>query len=859
MNAITRLVLRLYPKRWRQRYGMEMEAVIEETGSSWRTLADVVRSAAVMRLREVRAVPAFTLTAVATLAIAIGANALIFSIVNAVLLKPLPFAAAHELVGVWHVAPGLVRGPLNQAAFTYFTYREEATVFEDIGLWSNSRATVLGRGEPEELPALLVTDGTLPLLRVQPWLGRSFSQSDDLPGSRETVMIAHSYWLRSFRGDASAIGQSLVVDGRAREVIGVLPPGFRFLQHAPGLVLPLRLNRAETQIGLFRYQGVARLRPGVSLERANADMARLIPGMPDRFPIPPGFSRDMYQDFRLGPDVHPLREDLAGDVSNMLWVVFGAVVLLLLVACANVANLYLIRGETRRQELAVRIALGASRRRVAGQLLTESLILAFTSGIVSLILADAALDVLRVFEPGRLPLLDAVSIDPPVAAFTLGLSLVAGALFSVLPIRRFTRPELSNALKENGRGSSDGRERHRVRSILVGAQVAIAVVLLIGSALMLRTFAAIRDVDPGFVDGAGILTMRLNIAEPVVPDPSATAGLHDQIVRRIAAVPGVRSVGQTSSITMDGANRRDPLFVEGVIGEDGRLPPVRRMKWVAPGYFGTMGNPVVAGRDYSWDDVHGRRPVAIVSENLAREVFGSAASAIGKRVRSSPTSPWREIIGVVGNERDDGPTAAATPIVYWPFLQENYAPDRITVERALVYAMRTGRVADPALLRDLQQAVWSLNPSLPISRVETVQDVFERTTAPASFAMLVLLVSGAVTLLLGVVGIYGVIAYVAMQRRREVGIRMALGARRTDVMRIFLGRGIITIAIGLAAGVAIAAAASRVLTGMLFGVAAFDPLAYAVAILVVGAIALLAMWIPARSATRIHPGNILRG
>jgi predicted permease len=859
MNIFTRAVLRLYPRRWRQRYATEIEDVIAQSAPDWRVLADVLRSAAVMRLREVRALPVFTLTAIATLAIAIGANALIFSVVNTVLLRPLPFAAPHELVGVWHVAPGFMPGPLPQAAFTYFTYRDDATAFEDIGLWSNASAIVTGRGEPEDVPTLLVTDGTLPLLRVQPALGRSFATGDDLPGSRETVMVSHAFWLRVFQGRPEAIGQSLIVDGRAREVIGVLPPRFRFLQHAPALVLPLRLNRAEAQIGLFRYRGVARLKPGISIEQAHADLARLIPGMPDRFPIPAGFSREMYDAFRLAPDIHPLRQDLAGDVSGMLWIVFGAVALLLLVACANVTNLYLIRGESRRQELAVRIALGASRLRVAGQLFCESVILALAGGVVGLALAGVALDVLRAVEPGRLPLLDEVAIDFAVVVFALVLAVAAGAIFSVLPIRRFTRPELSQSLKENGRGASDGRDRLRVRSVLVGAQVAIALVLLIGSSLMLRTFAAIQDVKPGFTDGGSILTMRLTLAEPLVPDPAVAAVLHEQIARRVADIPAVANAGLTSSITMDGANRRDPVFAQGVIGEDGRMPPVRRMKWVSPSYFATMGIPIVAGRDFSWDDIHRRRPHAIITATLARELFGSAGNAVGRRVRSSPTSPWREIVGVTGDEHDDGPTAAATGIVYWPFLQENYAPNRVTVERTMVYAIRTTRVGDPSLLRELQQAVWAVNPNLPIARVETVQDVFERATAQSSFTMLVLMVSATVTLLLGVVGIYGVVAYVVVQRQREVSIRMALGAAHGDVVRLFFIRGLMTIALGLAVGLVIAAGASRAIGGMLFGITPLDPLAYLAAAAIVGAIATLAIWLPARAATRISPIGVLRG
>ncbi len=310
---------------------------------------------------------------------------------------------------------------------------------------------------------------------------------------------------------------------------------------------------------------------------------------------------------------------------------------------------------------------------------------------------------------------------------------------------------------------------------------------------------------------------------------------------------------------MDGANRQDPVFVEGVIGEDGRMPPMRRMKWISPGYYATMGNPLVAGRDFGWSDVIERRAVGIVSENFAREVFGTAQAAIGRRMRASPTSPWREIIGVVGNEHDDGPTRPATAIVYWPLLQENHAPSRVTVERALVYAIRTDRVGDVGLLHDIQQAVWTINPSLPISRIETVEDVYRRATAQGAFALVVLAIAAAVTLLLGVVGIYGVVAYVVVQRQREVGIRMALGATAPEVVRLFLGRSLAVVAVGLAAGTAAAVAASSALSSLLFGVDRLDVAVYVLAIVLLAAVATIATWLPARRAARTPPAFVLRG
>jgi len=862
-------LVRLYPRPWRERYEDELTTLIDESDPDWRTALDVVRGATLMQfayglatvrhqLRRLVATPAFTLTVLVTLASAIGANALIFSLVYGLLLTPLPHHEPDRLVGVAHRAPGLTADPLPQGAFTYFTYREAARQLEDIGLWAAGTVSVDGRGDPEVLRSLTVTDGTLPILRVTPLHGRGFTPADDAPGSRETAVVSHAYWRRALGGTVDAIGQSLMVDGRPREVIGVLPAHFQLLGHRPDVVLPLRLNRADTAIGLFRYQGLARLKPGVTLEAAAADLARLVPSMPDRFPIPPGFTRRMFDDFRLAPDLHPLQEDLTGDVSSMLWLLFAAVALLLLVACANVGGLFLVRGESRRQEIAVHLALGAPLFRVAGQMLGEALLLSLVGGAAGLALASAGLQALRALALERWPMFAEVGITAGVALFALGLSVAVGLVFGLAPVVKYCRPHLATALKAQARGSSDGRDGQRVRSGLVVAQDAVAFVLLVGAALMVRTFAAIRDVRTGFADPGQVLTVSLSIPEAAEPDPAAVARRHHAILQDIRALGGVQSAAQTSSVPMHGANRRDPLFVESAAAPDGTMPPARRMKWVSPNYFATMGNALVAARDFTWDDVHGRRAVAIVSSRLARETFGEPRAAIGQRVRTSPGGAWREVVGVVGDERDDGPTRGVVPLVYWPYLQENLAPGRVTVERSLVYAIRTTRPHDGGLLRDIQRAVWTHSPTVPLARIETLQDVYERSTAQVSFLLVAFTVASAVTLLLGVVGIYGVIAYVAAARRREVGIRMALGADRRDVRELFLRRGLGLVVWGLAIGLGLAAMAMRVLDGFLYEVAPLDPVAYLAAGALLGGVATVAIWLPARNAARLAPVTALR-
>jgi predicted permease len=810
-------------------------------------------------VRRLLSTPAFSLTAAITLAAAIGANALIFSIVNGVLLKPLPYDRPESLVGVWRVAPGLMQGPLNQAPSTYFLYREQAESFEDIGLWDNNSVTLTGRGEPEEVNAIMVTDGTLPVLGVRPALGRTFTREDDAPGGPDTIMISHAYWQRAFAGSPAAIGQSVIMNGRPREVIGVLPEGFRFLRHDPEVLVPLRLNRAEVRLGQFNYQAVARLKPGITIERANSDLARLIPRLVDMFPMPPGLTRQMFEEVKLGPNIRPLHEDVVGDIGQALWILFGTVGLVLLVACANVANLFLVRAEGRQQELAVRLALGAGLRRVAAELLTESFLLGILGGVVGLALAFGGIQLLLALEPSRLPRLNEITIDPIVIAFTLLISVIAGLLFGLAPVLKYARPQLASALKENGRGSSDGRERHRTRNALVVVQVAMALVLLVASGLMIRTFTAMRNVPPGFTDPDSVLTVRINVPTALVEDPAQVARVHEQIQTRLTSIAGVSSVGSSSSITMDGNDSNDPVFAEGVQTPEGKIPTLRRHKWIGENYFATMGNPIIAGRDMTWADVHNRRNYAIVSENLARELFGEPQAAIGRRIRQTPSDPWREVIGVVGNDHDDGVTRPATATVYWPLLQEDFWDVPVRSQRSMAYAIRTERLRDPGFLKEVQQAVWAVNPNLPLANVETLGELYDESMAQTSFMLVILGIASGVTLLLGVVGIYGVIAYVVAQRRREVGIRMALGAAAGEVQRLFVRHGLMITTVGLVLGAISAAALSQVLGALLFNVSPLDPVAYAAGIVALGLVAVLATWIPARQATRVDPAIALRG
>jgi predicted permease len=802
--------------------------------------------------------PLFTSVAVVTLGLGIGANTAIFSVVRGVLLKPLPFDQPETLVGVWHTAPGIGVPLLNQAPAFYLTYREEGRTFEDIGLWDTTAVAVTGIGEPERVTALEVTDGTLAVLRVQPALGRRFTAEDDSPRTPERVMLAHAYWERKFGSDPSVIGRPVMVDGSPREIIGVLPAGFRFLNANPQLVLPFRLNRAEVFVGNFSFQGIARLRPGVTIAQANADMARLIPLVAQRFPMPPGFTKQMFEEVHLGPNVRPLALDVIGDSGRMLWILLGTVGIVLLIACANVANLFLVRAEGRQQELAIHAALGAGSRRIAWELLSESLTLGLVGGALGLLLAYAGVRGLVAMAPAGLPRINDITIDPVVLLFTLAVSLFAGVLFGVIPVLKFATPRVASALNQGGRLGTASRQRHRARSALVVAEIALAVVLLVASGLMIRTFDAMRRVNPGFVNPSQVLTMRVSIPESLIKDPERTARTHEQIARRLEQVPGVTSVGVTSAVAMEGVGETDPIFVEDFPGPGGRIPPLRRYKMIEGAYFTTMGNRLIAGRTLTWNDTYEQLPVVVVSENFAREYWKEPSAALGRRITNTPDNPWRTIVGVVGDERDEGVAKPAPTIVYWPLMIKQFWSAPLSVQRSLTYAIRTERVKSPALLKEIQQAVWSVNGNLPVANVRTLADIMSASMAQTSFALVMLGIAASVALLLGIVGIYGVIAYVAAQRTKEIGIRIALGAVSRDVTGLFLRQGLLLASAGILIGLVAAGAATRVMSTLLYGVAALDPVTYVSVAFGLGLTALLASYVPAARAARVDPADALR-
>jgi predicted permease len=527
----------------------------------------------------------------------------------------------------------------------------------------------------------------------------------------------------------------------------------------------------------------------------------------------------------------------------------------------NVANLLLVRADSRQQELAIRAALGAGPGRIARELLVESVALSVLGGIIGLGLAYGALRLLVALAPGNLPRLSDIALDLPTLCFALVVSVAVGLLFGAIPVVKYAGAHVAAMLRGGGRTASASRDRHRTRNTLVIVQVALALVLLIGSGLMIRTFQQLTSIHPGFVRPQDVQTFELSIPESQVKEEAAVARMHQVILDKIAATAGVTSVALTSTVSMSGEGWHDPIYAQDRTYSDSQLPAIRLFKFVSPGFTHTMGAAVIAGRDFSWADLYQQRPVAMVSESLARELWQRPEAAIGKRIRPYLKGDWREVIGVVTDMRDNGLNKKATAAVYWPFLMADFFPvgdSRNFVQRGLTYVVRSQRTGSDGFVNELSRAVWSVNPNLPLADVRTLEDIYDASLARTSFTLVMLAIAGAMALLLGMAGIYGVISYSVTQRTREIGIRIALGAQPRTVRRMFLADGLTLVGIGIAIGVAVAVGLTRAMSTLLFEVSPVDPLTYGGVSLALVAASTLASYIPALRATGLDPIHALR-
>jgi predicted permease len=810
-------------------------------------------------LRRLGRSPVFTAITLITLAAGIGANTAVFSVLEGVLLKPLPYPHSEQLAAVRLTAPGINIKDFELSPSDYFIFREQSTTFQDIGLYQGDSVSVTGTAEPERVDALIVTDGMLPILGIPPMLGRVFTKADDSRGAPDTAVLTYGYWRRKFGGDPSVIGKTIVVDGKQRQIIGVMPQLFHFLDRSdPAIITPFQFDRNKTNLGNFSYDGVSRLKPRVTIEQVNADMARMLPIVMRSFDAPPGFSIKLFEDARIGPNAKPLRAEVVGDIGNVLWVLMGSIGMVLLIVCANVTNLMLVRIEGRRQELALRSALGAGWGRIAGELLFESLIVGFISSVLGLGLAYAALRVLVALAPSGIPRLQEIGIDGTILLFTLGIAVLASVLFGSIPVLKHAGAHLSTGIREGGRALSQSRQQHRARNVLVVVQVSLALVLLICSGLMIRTFRALTNVDPGFAEPEQVQTFRIYIPNTEVKEDERVVRFEEQIQDKIAAIPGVESVAIGTKIPMDNGGWHDPIFVESRSYAEGELPPLLQFKFMSPGFLKTVQIPLVAGRDFTWEDTYQKLPVAIISENVARENWPTPSDAIGKRIRVSSKDDWREIVGVTGDVYDDGVNQKPTKAAYWPLMMSNFESDSLSVRREVAYTIRSRRAGSEALMAAVRQAVWSVDPNLPLAEVHTADYFYRRSLARTSFTLIMLGVAGGMALLLGVVGIYGVIAYSVSQRTREIGIRIALGAQLPTLIGMFVRQGMLLTSIGLVAGLLVSFGVMRLMSSLLFGVKAMDPVTYIAVSCGLAITAFLACYLPSRRAAAVDPVEALR-
>jgi predicted permease len=804
------------------------------------TFAEGVWRDARHSLRMVRLNPAFSAAAILTLALGIGANTAMFSVFSAVLIRPLPYPRSEALVGVSNrmVIQGRVFEDSDLSPAMYAACKENARAFESFGVWTVGAATVTGLGDPEQLVIVKATQGVLPVLGILPHIGRWFSGNDDTPGTLETVILSYGYWQRKFGGDPGALSHTILIDFIPRQVIGVMPPGFRVAKVSPDILLPQRFPASGLPEELS-YAGIARLRPGVTVALANQDVARVWKAWGETA----GVSR-MLDLLQVQPNLRPLKKDVVGNIGLMLALLMGALGLVLLLVCANAANLVLVRAQSRQQEFAIRAALGAGWSRIARGVLVESLTLGVLGGVLGLALAYLGLRVLVTQGPTNLPRLAEITLDRRALAFVLACAVGSSLLFGLAAVLRCARP----GRMQVARGSTRGAGQLRAQNALVVIQVALAFVLLVASGLMIRSFGALLAVRPGFTHPEWIQTVRISIPEALAAKPEQVVRIQAEILGRLSTIPGVTAAGFGHGLPLEAEYHNGIVIaVEGKTPPD-QMPPNRAFRIVSPGLYAAQDTRLLAGRDFTWDDVFGQRGVALVSAAMARENWGDPISALGKRIRFGRVGPWNEVIGVAEDVYADGVNLPPPATVY----------SHIGGRRAVTFAIRSERAGTQAFLREIAAQVHAANSNLPLAKVRTLNDVYRQSMVQTSFALVLLAIAGAMALTLSIVGVYGVLAYAVARRRHEVGIRLALGAEPKALKWLFVRRGLVLNCIGGIIGLALAIGLSRWITSLLFGLTPLDPLTYAAAGGRIALAAVAASYFPARQAASMDPMETLR-
>jgi predicted permease len=792
--------------------------------------------------------PSFTAVAILTLALGIGANIAVFTLVSGILIHPLPYPESERLVGMWHTAPGVGFPQIEQTDATFMNYRDHARSFEDMALYRTRSRTFTDGGEPEQIEAALTTASLFTVLGIEPVAGRAFSEEEDRPGAEPVAVVSQALWERRFGSDRTTLGKTIRLDGVDTRLVGVMPKHVTFPQATTDLWLPLQLDRSRYRDTSFSYDAIGRLRAGVAIEEAETEMAPILKRVTENYPG--DLTPSMLEQARMAPVLHPLKRDIVGEVETPLWILLGTVGFVLLVAAANVANLFLVRADARHREVAVRTALGASRADIARLYLSESLVLGFAGGALGLALAAAAVRLFVDYGAMELPRLEEVRVDAVVVLFTLAVSLLAGLLFGLVPILRLKSSGLAAGLNEFGRGLTAGRERLSVRAVLVTFQVAFALVLLIGSGLMARSYWRLRAVEPGF-NPDSILTFDLSLPETQYPGEPDTARFTRELTERLGAVPGVAASAITTVLPLSGSYDNNALFIEDFPVPEGQIPPVHPTRFVTPDYFDTLSIPLLEGRSFEWSDADAGRRTTVVSRAFA-DKYWPGQSPLGKRLRPFAPEEFFEIVGVVGSVRDEALEKEPAQTVYFTYGQSGFA------QRSLQVAVKT-RTEPRALFDSIQEEVRALDRNLPLSGVLTMEQRVGRSTARTTFTMILLALSATVAVLLGCIGIYGVVSYLVSQRRNEIGIRIALGAGAHEVQRMFVVNGLRTALAGTLLGLLGSLALTRVLASLLFEVRPFDPATYAAAAITILGVAVAASALPARRATRVDPVIALRG
>ncbi|MFY9554981.1 MAG: ABC transporter permease [Blastocatellia bacterium] len=797
--------------------------------------------------------PGFTLVAVFTLALGIGANSAIFSVVNGLLLSPLPYRDSDRLAVIWTHSPGANVDQDWPSPGQYSAIKSQNTVFEEIAIALGGNVNLTGQSAPERVGAVWASSVLFSLLDVTPVFGRVFLAEEDSPGKPPAAILSYGLWQRRFGGDSNVIGQGLTADGDNYTIVGVLPPDFSLNQEMMPTVgaaaqaevflsLPLSANDLSSQ-GDENYNVMALLKPGVKIPQAQAELDSIVRELERQFPTQYPASR------RFSLSVRPLLEQVVGDIRPALLVLLGAVACVLLIACANVANLLLARAASREKEIAIRTAIGAGRWRLVRQLLTESVLLSVAGGALGLLIAIWGLDGLRWLDPGNIPRLQNVRIDGRVLGFTFGVAMLTGMLFGLAPALRGSQVDLSETLKEGGR-SLAGSGNHRLRNLLVIAEMALSLVLLIGAGLLIRSFIRVQQVEPGFAT-QNLLSLRLGVIGTTYAKEPRRASFYQQLWERVRQLPGVESAGGVSALPLSGGIGWGSITIDGYDAASGQSSIQADARVATVGYFETMKIPLISGRFFGEQDGKDSMKVAIIDENMAR-TYWPGRDAVGgrfKRGGTDSTAPWMTVIGVVANVKHYALDLNSRVAFYMPQRQSG--------STYMYVAIRT--VGDPlSVAAAVTQEARAMDPNAPVYDVKTMDQRLSESLARRRFAMFALGLFAAVAALLAAVGIYGVMSYTVAQRAREIGIRVALGAQTGDVLRLVVGQGMSLAVIGVGAGLAAAAVITRVMSSLLFGVSATDPATFAAIALLLGSVALLACYVPARRAMKVDPMVALR-